>query len=74
MPTRNPTGFDINEFKAAASPSSVWAKKDPWARQYVNIRFCVLFCRTDLSPSAARLGDTPALSLDGTASRGCSLA
>jgi hypothetical protein len=37
MPARNPTGFDINEFKAAASPRSVWAKKDPWARQYVLI-------------------------------------
>ncbi|QKX61032.1 uncharacterized protein TRUGW13939_08178 [Talaromyces rugulosus] len=32
MPSRNPTGFDINEFKAAANPRSVWAKKDPWAR------------------------------------------
>ncbi|RDH35103.1 NADH-ubiquinone oxidoreductase B12 subunit family-domain-containing protein [Aspergillus welwitschiae] len=28
----NPTGFDINEFKAAAHPRSAWAKKDPWAR------------------------------------------
>lgn len=35
MPTRNPTGFDINEFKAAASPRSVYAKRDPWARKYV---------------------------------------
>lgn len=35
MPTRNPTGFDIGQFKAAASPSSVYAKRDPWARQYV---------------------------------------
>lgn len=35
MPSRNPTGFDINEFKAAAHPRSVWAKKDPWARQSV---------------------------------------
>ncbi len=35
MPTRNPTGFDINQFKAAASPSSVYAKRDPWARKYV---------------------------------------
>ncbi|KAJ5089222.1 hypothetical protein N7532_007906 [Penicillium argentinense] len=32
MPARNPTGFDINQFKAAASPSSIWAKRDPWAR------------------------------------------
>lgn len=35
MPARNPTGFDINQFKAAASPSSVYAKRDPWARKYV---------------------------------------
>lgn len=32
MAGTNPTGFDIKEFKAAASPRSVWAKKDPWAR------------------------------------------
>ncbi|OKL57705.1 hypothetical protein UA08_07067 [Talaromyces atroroseus] len=32
MSARNPTGFDIKEFKAAAHPRSVWAKKDPWAR------------------------------------------
>ncbi|KAL1974521.1 hypothetical protein VTN31DRAFT_4725 [Thermomyces dupontii] len=32
MTGRNPTGFDINEFKAAANPRSVWAKNDPWAR------------------------------------------
>ncbi|KAF3400752.1 hypothetical protein DPV78_005921 [Talaromyces pinophilus] len=32
MSSRNPTGFDLNEFKAAAHPRSVWAKKDPWAR------------------------------------------
>jgi hypothetical protein len=32
MPTRNPTGFDIGQFKAAASPSSVYAKRDPWVR------------------------------------------
>ncbi|OXV10223.1 hypothetical protein Egran_02018 [Elaphomyces granulatus] len=32
MAPRNLTGFDMKEFKAAASPSSVWAKKDPWAR------------------------------------------
>jgi hypothetical protein len=35
MPARNPTGFDVGQFKAAASPSSVWAKRDPWARKYV---------------------------------------
>lgn len=34
MAPRNPTGFDMREFKAAASPSSVWAKRDPWARKY----------------------------------------
>ncbi|KXG50055.1 NADH:ubiquinone oxidoreductase, B12 subunit [Penicillium griseofulvum] len=32
MPAHNPTGFDLAQFKAAASPSSVWAKRDPWAR------------------------------------------
>ncbi|KAJ9206363.1 hypothetical protein DTO166G4_1240 [Paecilomyces variotii] len=32
MVHRNPTGFDMKEFKAAASPNSIWAKKDPWAR------------------------------------------
>lgn len=31
----NPTGFDISEFKRAASPRSVYAKRDPWARKYV---------------------------------------
>lgn len=35
MPARNPTGFDMAQFKAAASPSSVYAKRDPWARKYV---------------------------------------
>ena len=35
MSPRNLTGFDMKEFKAAASPSSAWAKKDPWARKYV---------------------------------------
>jgi len=34
MPARNPTGFDINQLKAAASPNSIWAKRDPWARKY----------------------------------------
>lgn len=33
MPTNNPTGFSISEFKAAASPRSVWAQRDPWARK-----------------------------------------
>ncbi|OJJ48218.1 hypothetical protein ASPZODRAFT_130171 [Penicilliopsis zonata CBS 506.65] len=28
----NPTGFSISEFKAAASRSSPYAKRDPWAR------------------------------------------
>ncbi|KAL1956750.1 hypothetical protein VTO42DRAFT_6803 [Malbranchea cinnamomea] len=28
----NPTGFDMKIYKEAASPNSVWAKKDPWAR------------------------------------------
>jgi hypothetical protein len=37
MSSRNPTGFDIKQFKAAASPSSVFAKRDPWARKYVSI-------------------------------------
>lgn len=37
MTGRNPTGFDINEFKAAANPRSVWAKNDPWARKYVGM-------------------------------------
>lgn len=32
MSAQNPTGFDIKEFKAAASPKSVYAKRDPWAR------------------------------------------
>ncbi|KAK1145704.1 hypothetical protein N8T08_003940 [Aspergillus melleus] len=32
MAVQNPTGFDIKEFKAAASPKSVYAKRDPWAR------------------------------------------
>ncbi|BDD62175.1 hypothetical protein MPDQ_008096 [Monascus purpureus] len=32
MPSQNPTGFNIQEFKAAASPTSTWAKRDPWAR------------------------------------------
>ncbi|KAL5336531.1 NADH-ubiquinone oxidoreductase B12 subunit family-domain-containing protein [Aspergillus crustosus] len=32
MPAPNPTGFDVNEFKAAASSRSVYAKRDPWAR------------------------------------------
>ena len=35
MGPRNPTGFDMAEFKAAASPKSAWAKRDPWARKYV---------------------------------------
>lgn len=33
MPTNNPTGFSIAEFKAAASPRSFYAKQDPWARK-----------------------------------------
>ena len=37
MPTRNPTGFDISEFKAAASPKSAYARRDPWARKYVSL-------------------------------------
>ncbi|KAF9887330.1 hypothetical protein FE257_010325 [Aspergillus nanangensis] len=32
MPAQNPTGFSISEFKAAASPRSAYAKRDPWAR------------------------------------------
>ncbi|PYH86465.1 NADH-ubiquinone oxidoreductase B12 subunit [Aspergillus uvarum CBS 121591] len=32
MARTSPTGFDVNEFKAAAHPRSTWAKKDPWAR------------------------------------------
>lgn len=28
----NPTGFDLREFKAAASPRSAYARRDPWAR------------------------------------------
>lgn len=39
MPTRNPTGFDINEFKAAASPKSAYARRDPWVRKYVSLGF-----------------------------------
>lgn len=35
MSARNPTGFDLKQFKAAASPSSSFAKRDPWARKYV---------------------------------------
>ena len=35
MSARNPTGFDIKELKKAASPSSVYAKRDPWVRKYV---------------------------------------
>ncbi|EYE90356.1 NADH dehydrogenase [ubiquinone] 1 beta subcomplex subunit 3 [Aspergillus ruber CBS 135680] len=31
----NPTGFDISEFKRAASPRSVYAKRDPWARNEI---------------------------------------
>lgn len=34
MPARNPTGFDMAQFKAAASPSSAFAKRDPWVRKY----------------------------------------
>lgn len=33
MPARNPTGFDMAQFKAAASPSSAFAKRDPWVRK-----------------------------------------
>ncbi|KAL2793831.1 NADH-ubiquinone oxidoreductase B12 subunit family-domain-containing protein [Aspergillus germanicus] len=32
MPAHNPTGFDVNEFKAAAHPRSVYAKRSPWTR------------------------------------------
>ncbi|KAJ5388550.1 hypothetical protein N7509_011091 [Penicillium cosmopolitanum] len=32
MPARNVTGFDISQLKAAAHPNSIWAKRDPWAR------------------------------------------
>ncbi|KAJ5908361.1 hypothetical protein N7495_001043 [Penicillium taxi] len=32
MSARNPTGFDIKQLKAAASPSSIYRKQDPWAR------------------------------------------
>ncbi|CAI7676427.1 hypothetical protein N7533_006055 [Penicillium manginii] len=32
MPARNVTGFDITQLKAAAHPNSIWAKRDPWAR------------------------------------------
>ncbi|KAL2818173.1 NADH-ubiquinone oxidoreductase B12 subunit family-domain-containing protein [Aspergillus cavernicola] len=31
-PASNPTGFNPSEFKAAASPRSVYAKRDPWVR------------------------------------------
>lgn len=36
MPDHNITGFNLAEYKAAASPSSSWAKRDPWARKYVD--------------------------------------
>ncbi|RMJ27976.1 hypothetical protein PHISP_01173 [Aspergillus sp. HF37] len=35
MAPQNPTGFDMRELKRAASPSSVWAKRDPWARNEI---------------------------------------
>ncbi|KAM5456257.1 hypothetical protein MaudCBS49596_001278 [Microsporum audouinii] len=32
MAPPNPTGFDMKTFKAAASPTSEWALRDPWKR------------------------------------------
>ncbi|EGD92524.1 NADH-ubiquinone oxidoreductase B12 subunit [Trichophyton tonsurans CBS 112818] len=34
MAPPNPTGFDMKTFKAAASPTSEWALRDPWKRQF----------------------------------------
>lgn len=39
MAAPNPTGFDINEFKRAASPRSVYARRDPWARKYASLLY-----------------------------------
>ncbi|KAI1926119.1 hypothetical protein LOZ58_000904 [Ophidiomyces ophidiicola] len=33
MAPPNPTGFDLQTFKAASNPKSIWAQKDPWKRR-----------------------------------------
>ena len=47
----NPTGFDLNKFKAAAHPRSEWARRDPWGRGYAT-PFPKIFYH-------ARLNDAP---------------